>query len=95
MSAHGGHARGSLAKEPPRAYAFSCGRQQVVHRQMVSRRSIGRLLQMPHRTVISLADAAKTEDLFRGQWQYNKTSVLDEYKSYLGERCDEGCTDAW
>ena len=33
-----------------------------------SRRSIGRQLQMTHRTVKSLADAAKPEDLFRGQW---------------------------
>ncbi|WTW50315.1 ISL3 family transposase (plasmid) [Streptomyces sp. NBC_00015] len=34
-----------------------------------SRRSIGRQLNMTHRTVKSLADAAKPEDLFRGQWQ--------------------------
>ncbi len=50
---------------------------------------------MTHRTVKSLADAAKPEDLFRGQWQYNRTSVLDEYKPYLDERWDEGCTNAW
>ncbi|WP_327380815.1 hypothetical protein [Streptomyces sp. NBC_01207] len=60
-----------------------------------SRRSIGRQLQMTHRTVKSLADAAKPEDLFRGQWQHNRTSVLDEYKPYLDERWDEGCTNAW
>ncbi|MER7513377.1 ISL3 family transposase [Streptomyces lavendulae] len=59
-----------------------------------SRRSIGRQLNMTHRTVKSLADAAKPEDLFRGQWQYNRTSVLDEYKPYLDERWDEGCTNA-
>ncbi|MER5618096.1 ISL3 family transposase [Streptomyces sp. NPDC002215] len=34
-----------------------------------SRCSIGRQLRMTHRTVKSLADAAKPEDLFRGQWQ--------------------------
>ncbi|MFE5403193.1 hypothetical protein ACFQ9Z_17995 [Streptomyces sp. NPDC056580] len=62
-------------------------RQQVVRRQLVSRRSIGRLLQVTHRTVISLADAAEPEDHFHGQWQYNSTSVLDECKSYLDERC--------
>ncbi|MBC2908130.1 transposase, partial [Streptomyces cupreus] len=45
-----------------------------------SRRSIGRQLNMTHRTVKSLADAARPEDLFRGQWQHNRTSVLDEYK---------------
>ncbi|WP_455678890.1 ISL3 family transposase [Streptomyces avidinii] len=60
-----------------------------------SRRSIGRQFQMTHRTVKSLADAAKPEDLFRGQWQHNRTSVLDEYKPYLDERWDEGCTNAW
>ncbi len=60
-----------------------------------SRRSIGRQLQMTHRTVKSLADAAKPEDLFRGQWQHDRTSVLDEYKPYLDERWDEGCTNAW
>ncbi|MFI6086192.1 hypothetical protein ACIBBB_35585 [Streptomyces sp. NPDC051217] len=38
---------------------------------------------------------AKPEDLLRGQWQHNRTSVLDEYKLYLDERWDEGCTNAW
>ncbi|MEF9908683.1 ISL3 family transposase [Streptomyces sp. P5-A9] len=60
-----------------------------------SRRAIGRQLHMTHRTVKSLADAARPEDLFRGQWQYNRTSALDEYKPYLDERWDEGCTNAW
>ncbi|MFI8281174.1 hypothetical protein ACIGBH_41230 [Streptomyces sp. NPDC085929] len=60
-----------------------------------SRSSIGRQLQMTHRTVKSLADAAKPEDLLRGQWQHSRTSVLDEYKPYLDERWDEGCTNAW
>jgi hypothetical protein len=50
---------------------------------------------MTHRTVKSLADAAKPEDLFRGQWQHSRTSILDEYKPYLDERWDEGCTNAW
>jgi DNA helicase-2/ATP-dependent DNA helicase PcrA len=50
---------------------------------------------MTHRTVKSLAEAAGPEDLFRGQWQYNRTSALDEYKPYLDERWDEGCTNAW
>ncbi|MFD0291330.1 ISL3 family transposase [Streptomyces sp. NPDC127118] len=60
-----------------------------------SRRSIGRQLHMTHRTVKSLADAAKPEDLFRGQWQFNRTSALDEYKPYLDDRWNEGCTNAW
>lgn len=60
-----------------------------------SRRSIGRRLHMTHRTVKSLADAARPEDLFRGQWQYNRTSGLDEYKPYLDDRWNQGCTNAW
>jgi hypothetical protein len=38
---------------------------------------------------------ARPEDLFRGQWQYNRTSALDVFKPYLDERWDEGCTNAW
>ncbi|MFF2651713.1 ISL3 family transposase [Streptomyces sp. NPDC058045] len=60
-----------------------------------SRRSIGCQLHMTHRTVKSLADAARPEDLFRGQWPYNRTSALDEYKPYLDDRWNEGCTNAW
>ncbi|MFD8825051.1 transposase [Streptomyces sp. NPDC059605] len=60
-----------------------------------SRRSIGRQPNMTHRTAKSLTDAAKPEDLFRSQWQHNRTSVLDEHKPYLDERWDEGCTNAW
>ncbi|MFE0887316.1 hypothetical protein [Streptomyces rochei] len=51
-----------------------------------SRRAIGRQLHTTHRTVKSLADAARPEDLFRGQWQYNQTPAIDEYKPYLDER---------
>ncbi|MFH9727484.1 ISL3 family transposase [Streptomyces sp. NPDC017254] len=58
-----------------------------------SRRSIGRQLHMTHRTVKSLADAARPEDLFTGQYQFNRASVLDEYKPYLDERWNEGCTN--
>ncbi|MFF4148536.1 ISL3 family transposase, partial [Streptomyces sp. NPDC001698] len=50
---------------------------------------------MTHRTVKSLADAARPEDLFRGQWQYNRTSALDEYTPYLDDRWNQGCTNAW
>ncbi|MEE4423542.1 ISL3 family transposase [Streptomyces bugieae] len=60
-----------------------------------SRRSIGRQLRMTHRTVKSLTDAARPEDLFRRQWQYSRTSALDEYKPYLDERWSEGCTCVW
>ncbi|MBF4135791.1 transposase [Streptomyces albidoflavus] len=60
-----------------------------------SRRSIGRRLHMTHRTVTSLADAARPEDLLRGQWQHNRTSALEECKPYLDERWGEGRTNAW
>ncbi|WP_406483284.1 ISL3 family transposase [Streptomyces platensis] len=60
-----------------------------------SRRAIGRQLHMTRRTVKSLADAAKPEDLFTGQYQFNRASALDEYKPYLDDRWDEGCTNAW
>ncbi|GGT56361.1 transposase [Streptomyces atratus] len=59
-----------------------------------SRRSIGRRLHMTHRTVKRLADAAAPEDLFQGQWQ-NRPTVLDEYKPYLDDRWNQGCTSAW
>ncbi|MGW0909437.1 hypothetical protein [Streptomyces sp. NPDC002853] len=44
---------------------------------------------------VTVTDSAKPEDLFRGQWQHTRTSVLDEYKPYLDERWDEGCINAW
>ncbi|MFE5827719.1 ISL3 family transposase [Streptomyces erythrochromogenes] len=59
-----------------------------------SRRAIQRQLGMTSRTVKRYADAAKPEDLFAGQWQ-TRTSVLDEYKSYLDDRWSEGRTNAW
>ncbi|MFE5077621.1 hypothetical protein [Streptomyces halstedii] len=49
---------------------------------------------MTSRTVKKYADAAQPEDLFTGQWQ-NRTSVLDEYKTYLDDRWNDGCTNAW
>ncbi|WP_416237499.1 ISL3 family transposase [Streptomyces sp. NBC_00162] len=59
-----------------------------------SRRAIQQQLGMTSRTVKRYADAAKPEDLFTGQWQA-RTSVLDEYKTYLDDRWNEGCTNAW
>ena len=47
-----------------------------------SRRSIQRQLGMTYRTVQRLADAARPEDLFRGQWQ-NRPTKLDDFKPYL------------
>ncbi|MEU4351781.1 hypothetical protein [Streptomyces sp. NPDC023838] len=45
-------------------------------------------------TVKQLADAATPEKLFTGQWQ-NRPSVIDDYKSHLDDRWNEGCTNAW
>ncbi|MFF9244212.1 hypothetical protein ACF1AY_34855 [Streptomyces sp. NPDC014776] len=59
-----------------------------------SRRAIQRQLRMAHHAVKKYADAAGPEDLFAGQWQ-NRTSVLDEYKTYLDDRWNDGCTNAW
>ncbi|MFJ8540388.1 hypothetical protein [Streptomyces sp. NPDC093591] len=50
-----------------------------------SRRSVQRQLGMTSRTVKQLADAARPEELFTGQWQ-NRPSILDEYKTYLDDR---------
>lgn len=50
---------------------------------------------MTHRTVKSLADAARPEDLFTGQCQFNRATAVDEYKPYLDKRWDGGCTNAW
>ncbi|MFF9858834.1 ISL3 family transposase [Streptomyces tendae] len=59
-----------------------------------SRRSIQRQLGMTYRTVQRLADAARPEDMFQGQWQ-NRRTKLDDFKPYLHERWSEGCTNAW
>ncbi|MFD7704162.1 ISL3 family transposase [Streptomyces caelestis] len=59
-----------------------------------SLRSVQRQLGMAWHTVKRFADAAKPEDLFTGQWQ-NRPSVLDDYKSYLDDRWNEGFTNAW
>ncbi|MGW9398665.1 ISL3 family transposase [Streptomyces sp. NPDC055642] len=59
-----------------------------------SRRAIQRQLGMTSRTVKRYADAAKPEDLFTGQWQA-RTSLLDEYKTHLDNRWNDGCTNAW
>ncbi|MFE5097279.1 transposase [Streptomyces sp. NPDC056638] len=72
-------------------------RHAIVHTLLEagrSRRSIGRQLRMTHRTVKRLADAIAPEDLFQGQWQ-NRPTVLDEYKPYLDDRWNQGCTNAW
>ncbi|MEU1226256.1 transposase [Streptomyces sp. NPDC005828] len=49
---------------------------------------------MTYRTVRQFADAATPGELLTGQWQ-NRPSVLGEYKPYLDDRWNEGCTNAW
>ncbi|AZP22779.1 ISL3 family transposase [Streptomyces aquilus] len=59
-----------------------------------SRRSIQRQLGMTYRTVQRLADAARPEDLFQGQWR-NRRTKPDDFKPYLNEQWAVGCTNAW
>ncbi|MET9452894.1 ISL3 family transposase [Streptomyces cinerochromogenes] len=59
-----------------------------------SKRSVAQQLGMSQNTVLRFSRADRPEDLFDGQWQ-NRTSVLDEYKTYLDDRWSEGCTNAW
>ncbi|NED80439.1 transposase [Streptomyces sp. SID11233] len=67
------------ADSPWRSERFASrvrGRHATVHALLEaghSRRSIGRQLNMTHRTVKSLAAAVRPEDLFPGQWQHNRT----------------------
>ncbi|MFE7430452.1 ISL3 family transposase [Streptomyces sp. NPDC057545] len=59
-----------------------------------SKRSVARQLGMSQNTVLRYSRAETPEDLFNGQWQ-NRTSVVDEYKTYLDDRWNDGCTNAW
>ncbi|MFG6202318.1 ISL3 family transposase [Nonomuraea sp. JJY05] len=54
-----------------------------------SLRSIARQLGMTDRTVIRYAHAATPEELLWGQWT-NKPSVVDDFKTYLHQRWQEG-----
>ncbi|MFF3190982.1 ISL3 family transposase [Streptomyces misionensis] len=72
-------------------------KHETVHRLLAaghSRRSIQRQLGMTYRTVQRLADAARPEDLFQGQWQNRRTN-LDDVKAHLNDRWAGGCTNAW
>ncbi|MFB7512912.1 hypothetical protein [Streptomyces sp. NPDC056144] len=55
---------------------------------------MARQLGMSQNTVLRFSRADAPEDLFDLQWQ-NRASVLDEYKTYLDDRWNEGCTNAW
>ncbi|MEU5930678.1 hypothetical protein ABZ817_45695 [Streptomyces antimycoticus] len=49
---------------------------------------------MSQNTVLRFSRADTPQELFARQWQ-NRTSVLDEYKTYLDDRCSEDRTSAW
>ncbi|MGY4984070.1 ISL3 family transposase [Streptomyces sp. 900105755] len=95
-----GPAAGRTGSPWPRGHRFADrtrSRHAAVHALLKaghSQRSIQRQLGMTWRTVKQFADVAKPEDLFTGQWQ-NRPSVLDDYKPYLDDRWNEGCTNAW
>ncbi|MYQ95648.1 ISL3 family transposase [Streptomyces sp. SID4946] len=59
-----------------------------------SKRSVARQLGMTLNTVMRLSRATAPEEMFAGQWQSRATS-LDAYKTYLDQRWQEGCTNAW
>ncbi|WP_331737870.1 transposase [Streptomyces sp. NBC_01276] len=58
-----------------------------------SKRSIARQLGMGLNTVLRFSRATEPGRLFTGQWQSRPTK-LDEYKPYLDQRWQEGCTNA-
>ncbi|MFI5682175.1 ISL3 family transposase [Streptomyces cellulosae] len=84
----------------PRGHRFADrtrSRHAAVHALLKaghSQRSIQRQFGMSWRTVKQFAEVATPEELFTGQWQ-NRPSVLDDYKPYLDDRWNEGCTNAW
>ncbi|MGG2463845.1 ISL3 family transposase [Streptomyces sp. RGM 3693] len=84
----------------PRGHRFADrtrARHAAVHALLKaghSQRSVQRQLEMTWRTVKQFADAATPEELFTGQWQ-NRPSILDEFKPYLDDRWNKGCTNAW
>jgi hypothetical protein len=45
-------------------------------------------------TIPRFSRATAPEEMFAGQWQ-NRATRLDDYKPYLDQRWQEGCTNAW
>ncbi|MFE7532586.1 ISL3 family transposase [Kitasatospora sp. NPDC057542] len=71
-------------------------RHDAVHTlldQGLSRREISRRLGLARGTVRRFAHAEAPEELVVGKWQ-GRASVLDDYKPYLHQRWQEGCTTA-
>ncbi|WP_151476050.1 ISL3 family transposase [Streptomyces albicerus] len=59
-----------------------------------SKRSVARQLGMTLNTILRFSRATTPEEMFTGQWQ-NRATTLDDYKPYLDQRWQEGCTNAW
>jgi hypothetical protein len=45
-------------------------------------------------TILRFSRATTPEEMFTGQWQ-GRATRLDDYKPYLDQRWQEGCTNAW
>ncbi|MEX5713532.1 ISL3 family transposase [Parafrankia sp. FMc6] len=59
-----------------------------------TQRAISRQLSMGRHTVRKFAQAARPEDLFRGQWQ-DRPSGLDPFRAHLDAQWAAGQTNAW
>ncbi|MEW2391050.1 ISL3 family transposase [Streptomyces venezuelae] len=59
-----------------------------------SKRSVARQLGMTLNTILRFSRATTPEEMFTGQWQ-SRATRLDDYKPYLDQRWQEGCTNAW
>ncbi|ADI12555.1 IS6 family transposase [Streptomyces bingchenggensis BCW-1] len=59
-----------------------------------SKRSVARQLGMTLNTILRFSRATTLEEMFTGQWQ-SRVTRLDDYKPYLDQRWQEGCTNAW
>ncbi|MCB5908839.1 transposase [Streptomyces pinistramenti] len=59
-----------------------------------SKPSVARQLSMTLSTILRFSRATTPEEMFTGQWQ-SRATRLDDYKPYLDQRWQEGCTNAW
>ncbi|MFC9848542.1 ISL3 family transposase [Streptomyces sp. NPDC060223] len=59
-----------------------------------SKRSVARQLGMTLNTILCFSRATTPEEMFTGQWQ-SRATMLDDFKPYLDQRWQEGCTNAW